>query len=79
MTEHYPDSEPNEPKLNRIVIIDVLQEIGMDVTLKDWLEYDDNQILGDLAKYSAVLGIGLDDLFEACRIEVEPTGGSDEV
>lgn len=78
MTEHFPDVEPREPKLNRIVIIDILQEIGIDVTLADWLEYDDNQILGDLATYSAILEIGLEDLLEACQIEIESVGGNNE-
>lgn len=79
MYEHFPDSEPTEQKLNRIVIIDALQEIGVDVQLADWLEYDDNQILVDLASYSAILGIGMEDLFEACHIDIESIGGDDEV
>jgi hypothetical protein len=79
MTEVFPDTEPHEPKLNRIVIIDALQELGIDVELGDWLEYDDNEILGDLASYSAILDIGMEDLFEACQIEVENIGGIDEI
>jgi hypothetical protein len=79
MTEIFHDAEPTEPKLNRIVIIDALDELGIDVNLADWLEHDDNQILGDLASYSAILGIGLEDLFEACRIEIENVGGESEI
>lgn len=79
MSETFQDAEPHESKLNRIVIIDSLQELGIDVELSDWLEHDDNEILGDLASYSAILGIGMEDLFEACRIEVESIGDEDEV
>lgn len=79
MSEHFPETEPREPNLNRIVIIDALQALGIDVELADWIEYDDNQILGDLATYSAVLDIEMGDLFEACGIEIEYMGGEYEV
>ncbi len=79
MSEHFPETEPREARLNRIVIIDALQEIGIDVQLSDWLEYDDNQILGDLATYAAMQDIGMEDLFEMCQIDIESIGGEYEV
>ena len=79
MSEQFRDTEPLEPSLNRVVIIDALKALGIDVELADWIDYDDNQILGDLATYSAILGIEMEDLFEACQIEIESIGGYDEV
>lgn len=79
MSEQFPDNDPYQPTVNRIVVIDALQEIGIDVELADWIDYDDAQILGDLATHSAVLGIGMEDLFEACGIEIDNIGGHDEI
>jgi hypothetical protein len=65
------ESEPLERKLNRVYIIDQLQELGIDILLVDWINHDDNEILGDLATYAAILDIEFDDLLEACGIEIE--------
>jgi hypothetical protein len=79
MSERFQDQEPTEPKLNRGVIIEALHKIGIDVVLGDWIEYDANQILGDLAVHAALMNIEMEDLFELCHIEIESFGGNDEV
>jgi hypothetical protein len=79
MNEIFPGTDAHKPELNRIFIADRLQEFGIDVELKHWLECDEDEVLRQLAEYSVVLEIGMDDLLEACGIEITNTGGMHEV
>jgi hypothetical protein len=79
MTELADIERPRPQGLNRIIIVDVLQELGLDVELSSWVAYDDGQVLDELVTYAHCLNMGWEDLFEACGIGLLEKGDIREV
>lgn len=65
------EHESGEPQLNREPIVASLQEQGIDVEVEDWQDYDDNEVIGDIATLAAMYGLDIDRLLEICGVPIE--------
>lgn len=79
MTELAGIERPLPQGLNRIIIVDVLQELGIDVELSNWVAYDDGKVLDELVVYAHYLNMGWEDLLEACGMGILEKGDTYEV
>jgi hypothetical protein len=58
------------PELDRGVIVEKLKELGVDVEIEDFLDEDDNDVLGIIATYAYMYDGDIDQFFAYLDVPV---------
>lgn len=61
---------PQEPEIDRPLVVGRLKELGVDIELEDLLDEDDNDLLGIIGTYAYMYDGDIDEFFDYLDIPV---------